>query len=89
MQITIKGGLTLAEIRQALYEKLHELEEDFAFSRWSHLAALSTRKSCATHTFGSNSDVYCAYINLKILTKFRPSVSLVEPYLSYILLGPL
>lgn len=32
MQITIKGELTFAEIRQALYEKLHELEDDFAVS---------------------------------------------------------
>jgi hypothetical protein len=32
MQITIKGELTLAEIRQALYEKLHELEDHFAVS---------------------------------------------------------
>jgi hypothetical protein len=30
MQITIKGELTIKEIRQALYEKLHELEETFA-----------------------------------------------------------
>jgi hypothetical protein len=30
MQITIKGQLTLAQLRQAIYEKLLELEDDFA-----------------------------------------------------------
>lgn len=30
MQITIKGEMTIAEIRQAIYEKLGELEDDFA-----------------------------------------------------------
>lgn len=30
MQITIKGQMTLAELRQAFYEKLHELENEFA-----------------------------------------------------------
>lgn len=39
MQITIKGELTIAEIRQALYEKLHELEDDFAV-RYSQGATL-------------------------------------------------
>lgn len=29
MQITIKGEMTIADIRQAIYEKLHELEDDF------------------------------------------------------------
>ena len=32
MQITIRGELTIADIRQALYEKLNELEEIFAVS---------------------------------------------------------
>lgn len=39
MQITIKGEMTLAEIRQVLYEKLNELEEDFAV-RYSQGATL-------------------------------------------------
>ncbi len=30
MQITIKGEMKLSELRQALYEKLGELEEDFS-----------------------------------------------------------
>ena len=30
MQIHIKGELTIAELRQAIYEKLHELEDDLA-----------------------------------------------------------
>lgn len=30
MQITIRGELTIAQLRQAIYEKLHELEEGFA-----------------------------------------------------------
>jgi hypothetical protein len=30
VQITIKGEMTIADIRQALYEKLHELEDEFA-----------------------------------------------------------
>jgi hypothetical protein len=30
MQIIIKGEMTLAEIRQTLYEKLHEMEDDYA-----------------------------------------------------------
>lgn len=30
MQITIRGEMTIADIRQAIYEKLHELEDDFA-----------------------------------------------------------
>lgn len=32
MQITIKGEMTIADIRQAIYEKLNELEEDFAIA---------------------------------------------------------
>lgn len=32
MQITIKGEMTIAEIRQAIYEKLGELEDDFAIA---------------------------------------------------------
>lgn len=32
MQITIKGELTLAEIRQALFEQLHDLEDRYAIS---------------------------------------------------------
>jgi hypothetical protein len=32
MQINIKGEMTLADIRQAIYEKLNELEETFAVS---------------------------------------------------------
>lgn len=32
MQINIKGEMTIADIRQAIYEKLHELEELFAVS---------------------------------------------------------
>ena len=32
MQINIKGEMTIADIRQAIYEKLHELEEIFAVS---------------------------------------------------------
>lgn len=32
MQITIKGEMTIAEIRQAIYEKLSELEDDFAIA---------------------------------------------------------
>ncbi len=30
MLIKVKGEFTLAEVRQALYEKLHELEDDYA-----------------------------------------------------------
>jgi hypothetical protein len=30
MQILIRGEMTIADIRQALYEKLHELEDDYA-----------------------------------------------------------
>lgn len=30
MQITIRGKMTLTELIQALYEKLHELEDGFA-----------------------------------------------------------
>ena len=32
MQITIKGEMPIADIRQAIYEKLSELEEDFAIA---------------------------------------------------------
>ena len=32
MQITIKGEMTLHELRQALYEKLGELEQQFAIA---------------------------------------------------------
>lgn len=39
MQITIMGEMTIAEIRQALYEKLNELEEDLAV-RYSRGATL-------------------------------------------------
>jgi hypothetical protein len=30
MQITIKGEMTIAEIRQAIFEKLHQIEDEFA-----------------------------------------------------------
>ena len=30
MQITIRGEMTLIQLRQALFEKLHELEDSFA-----------------------------------------------------------
>ena len=30
MKIKVKGEMTMAEIRQALFEKLHEIESDFA-----------------------------------------------------------
>lgn len=35
MQITVHGEMSIADIRQAIFEKLHELEDDFAvkFSR--------------------------------------------------------
>jgi hypothetical protein len=31
MEIRLRGEMTLAEIRQALFEKLHELEEGYKF----------------------------------------------------------
>jgi len=39
MKIKVKGEMTLAEIRQALFEKLHDVEEDYAvhFSRGATL----------------------------------------------------
>lgn len=35
MQIVVHGEMSIADIRQAIFEKLHELEDDFAvkFSR--------------------------------------------------------
>lgn len=30
MQIKIKGEMTMAELRQELFEKLHEIEDDYA-----------------------------------------------------------
>ena len=30
MQIKIKGEMTIAELRQELFEKLHEIEDEFA-----------------------------------------------------------
>lgn len=30
MQITIRGALTIGQLRQALFEKLHEVEDDYA-----------------------------------------------------------
>lgn len=30
MQITIRGALTMAQLRQAIFEQLHELEDNFA-----------------------------------------------------------
>jgi hypothetical protein len=30
MEIRVKGEMSIAEIRQALFEKLHEVEDDFA-----------------------------------------------------------
>ncbi len=30
MQITIKGEMTIANLRQAIYEALHEIEDDMA-----------------------------------------------------------
>jgi hypothetical protein len=39
MQILIHGEMSIADIRQALFEKLHELEDDYAvkFSRGATL----------------------------------------------------
>lgn len=39
MQILIHGEMSIADIRQAIFEKLHELEDDFAvkFSRGATL----------------------------------------------------
>ena len=39
MQISVRGEMTMAEIRQALYEKLHELEDDYSV-RYSRGATL-------------------------------------------------
>lgn len=39
MQIKLRGEMTLAEIRQALFEKLHEIETDYAV-RYSRGATL-------------------------------------------------
>jgi len=39
MQIKVKGEMTVAELRQALFEKLHELEEEYAI-RYSQGATL-------------------------------------------------
>ena len=39
MQINVKGEMTLAEIRQAIFEKLCEVEDDFAL-RYSRGATL-------------------------------------------------
>ncbi len=35
MRIKIKGEMTIAELRQAIFEKLHELEDAYAV-RYSH-----------------------------------------------------
>ncbi|MEZ5551552.1 MAG: hypothetical protein R3E82_11725 [Pseudomonadales bacterium] len=39
MEIKLKGEMTIAEVRQALFEKLHEIEDDYAvrFSRGATL----------------------------------------------------
>lgn len=39
MKITLKGEMTLAEMRQALFEMLHSVEEDYAV-RYSRGATL-------------------------------------------------
>ena len=39
MQIRVHGEMTIAEIRQALFEKLHEVEDEYAV-RYSHGATL-------------------------------------------------
>ncbi len=39
MQIKVKGEMTIAEIRQALFEKLNEIEHDYAV-RYSRGATL-------------------------------------------------
>lgn len=39
MEIRVKGEMTIAEIRQALFEKLHEAESDYAI-RYSRGATL-------------------------------------------------
>ncbi len=39
MQIKVKGEMTIAEIRQALFEKLNEIENDYAV-RYSRGATL-------------------------------------------------
>lgn len=42
MQIKVKGEMTIAEARQALYEKLHELEEDYAVRHVRHMSLYLT-----------------------------------------------
>jgi len=39
MQIKVKNEITIAELRQALFEKLHEIEDDYAV-RYSRGATL-------------------------------------------------
>ena len=39
MQIKVRGELTIAEVRQALFELLHEIEDDYAV-RYSRGATL-------------------------------------------------
>lgn len=50
MQIKVKGEMTLIEIRQALFEKLTELEDDYAV-RYSRGATLYINP---TNGFGSD-----------------------------------
>ncbi len=54
MQIRIKGEMTMADIRQALFEKLHEVEDDFAV-RYSRGATLFINP---TNGFGDDVEPY-------------------------------
>ena len=67
MQITIRGEMTLADIRQALYEKLHELEDDFAI-QYSQGATLYVNP-----TDGEGHNVVAKKANGNAVTKLTSS----------------
>ena len=42
MQIKVKGEFTVAEARQAIFEKLHELEDDYAIRHVRNISVYLT-----------------------------------------------
>lgn len=66
MKIRVKGELTIAEIRQALFEKLHEVEDDLAV-RYSMGATLYINP---TNGFGEKVEPHTAYGRISTYQRF-------------------
>ena len=74
MQIKIKGEMTIAELRQELFEKLNEIEDDYAVRHARSVTLYLT----LTNGFGDEVIVpdltFVATINAVLLTGAKPVI---------------